>query len=288
MMNIETVTIIGVGLIGGSLAIALKEKCGVKRIIGVGRSLSSLEQMALIVDSQGNKAIDEVTLDINYGVRDAGMIVLALPVASIIEVGKGIVDNINDGCIVTDVGSTKAAITHTLTPLFNSCGFFVGGHPLAGSHNRGPESAKGDLFNNATCVITPVEETDSDACVIIKDMWAGVGARVMEMLPEEHDRLIAVTSHLPHIIASVLVDVARGEGEKIIPLIASGFLDTTRVSQGDARMWRDICLTNQGSIVTTLGRFKQAVSQWEQVINDGQWDKLGEMFAEVKEWRERR
>lgn len=79
-----------------------------------------------------------------------------------------------------------------------------------------------------------------------------------------------------------------GEGEKIIPLIASGFLDTTRVSQGDARMWRDICLTNQGSIVTTLGRFKQAVSQWEQVINDGQWDKLGEMFAEVKEWRERR
>jgi len=285
MMNIETVTIIGVGLIGGSLAITLKERCGVKRIIGVGRSLSSLEQMALIVDSHGHKVIDESTLDPKYGVRNADVVILALPVVSIIEVGKEIVANLKIGCIVIDVGSTKAEIVHILTPLVQQKGSFVGTHPLAGSHNRGPESAKGDLFHNAVCVITPVEKTDKDACEIIKAMWTRVGARIMEMPPEGHDKLIAITSHLPHIIASVLVNIAMGEGEKIIPLIASGFLDTTRVAQGDAEMWKDICLTNQGSIKEMLGKFKDALNKWEQVISDERWDRLKEMFEAAQGWR---
>jgi len=285
MMNIETVTIIGVGLIGGSLAITLKERCGVKRIIGVGRSLSSLEQMALIVDSHGHKVIDESTLDTKYGVRNADVVILALPVVSIIEVGKEIVANLKIGCIVIDVGSTKAEIVHILTPLVQQKGSFVGTHPLAGSHNRGPESAKGDLFHNAVCVITPVEKTDKDACEIIKAMWTRVGAKIMEMPPEGHDKLIAITSHLPHIIASVLVNIAMGEGEKIIPLIASGFLDTTRVAQGDAEMWKDICLTNQGSIKEMLGKFKDALNKWEQVISDERWDRLKEMFEAAQGWR---
>ncbi|OIP37078.1 hypothetical protein AUJ95_08745 [Candidatus Desantisbacteria bacterium CG2_30_40_21] len=285
MMNIETVTIIGVGLIGGSLAITLKERCGVKRIIGVGRSLSSLEQMALIVDSHGHKVIDESTLDPKYGVRNADVVILALPVVSIIEVGKEIVANLKIGCIVIDVGSTKAEIVHILTPLVQQKGSFVGTHPLAGSHNRGPESAKGDLFHNAVCVITPVEKTDKDACEIIKAMWTRVGAKIMEMPPEGHDKLIAITSHLPHIIASVLVNIAMGEGEKIIPLIASGFLDTTRVAQGDAEMWKDICLTNQGSIKEMLGKFKDALNKWEQVISDERWDRLKEMFEAAQGWR---
>ncbi|PIP39941.1 prephenate dehydrogenase [Candidatus Desantisbacteria bacterium CG23_combo_of_CG06-09_8_20_14_all_40_23] len=285
MMNIETVTIIGVGLIGGSLAITLKERCGVKRIIGVGRSLSSLEQMALIVDSHGHKVIDESTLDPKYGVRNADVVILALPVVSIIEVGKEIVANLKIGCIVIDVGSTKAEIVHILTPLVQQKGSFVGTHPLAGSHNRGTESAKGDLFHNAVCVITPVEKTDKDACEIIKAMWTRVGAKIMEMPPEGHDKLIAITSHLPHIIASVLVNIAMGEGEKIIPLIASGFLDTTRVAQGDAEMWKDICLTNQGSIKEMLGKFKDALNKWEQVISDERWDRLKEMFEAAQGWR---
>ena len=288
MNNINTVAIIGVGLIGGSLAIALKERCGVKRIVGIGRSSASLEQMDRIVDSRGNRVIDEASIDAKHGVRDADMVILALPVASIIEMGGVIADHLKFGCIVTDVGSTKAEIVRTLTPLIQPKGAFVGAHPLAGSHNRGPEFADGELFNGAVCVVTPLlEETDRDACEIIRDMWSGVGARVMEMLPQVHDRLVAATSHLPHIIASVLVDAAKGEGEKIIPLIASGFLDTTRVAQGDARMWRDICLTNQDGIIAMMERFRCILNEWEQVIRDSRGDRLEEMFVAAQEWRGR-
>ncbi|MFH1860454.1 MAG: prephenate dehydrogenase [bacterium] len=284
-MNINTAAIIGVGLIGGSLAIGLKEWCGVKRIVGIGRSPSSLEQMALIVDNQGNRVIDEVSIDAKYGVRDADLVILALPVASIIEIGKEIVDSLKTGCIVTDVGSTKTEIVCSLTPLIQQKGAFVGTHPLAGSHNRGPEFADMELFNGAVCVVTPIDETDRDACEIISNMWAGVKARVVTMLPQVHDRLGAATSHRPHVIASVLVDVAKGEGEKIIPLIASGFLDTTRIAQGDARMWRDICLTNQDGIITMIERFRCILNEWECVIKDGKKDKLEEMFGAVQEWR---
>jgi prephenate dehydrogenase len=286
--NINTVTIIGVGLIGGSLAIGLKEWYGVKRIIGIGRSITSLEQMVKIVDSKGNRVIDEVSLDAVCGVRDADMVILALPASSIIDTAKMVVDHLKSGCIVADVGSTKSEIVRVLTPLIRQKGSFVGTHPLAGSHNRGPESANRRLFQGAVCVITPLlEETDRNACEIIKDMWAKVGARVVEMPPQSHDILVAATSHLPHIIASVLVDVAMGEGERIIPLIASGFLDTTRVAQGDARMWKDICLTNQESIVEMLERFRYVLNEWEQTIKDGNWDRLEEMFGAAKEWRSR-
>ncbi|MDI6781901.1 MAG: prephenate dehydrogenase [bacterium] len=286
-MNINTVTIIGVGLIGGSLAIGLKEWCGVKRIIGVGRSQASLEQMGRIVDSHGRRVIDEVNTDAVYGVRDAEMVILALPVSSIMETAKVIVGNLKAGCIVADVGSTKSEIVCTLTRLIQqNGGSFVGTHPLAGSHNRGPLSADRGLFQGAVCVVTPLlEETDESACEIVKDMWANVGARVIEMPPQVHDMIVAATSHLPHIIASVLADVARGEGERIIPLIASGFLDTTRVAQGDARMWKDICLTNQESIVEMLERFRCVLDEWEQAIRDGDWDRLEGMFEAAREWR---
>ncbi|MBI4777673.1 prephenate dehydrogenase [Candidatus Desantisbacteria bacterium] len=287
-MNINTVTIIGVGLIGGSLAIGLKEWCGVKRIIGVGRSLASLEQMAGIVDDNGNRVIDEVSLDAVYGVRDADMVILALPVSSIIEIAKVIAGHLKSGCIVTDVGSTKSEIVHVLTPLIRQKGAFVGAHPLAGSHNRGPAFADEGLFQGAVCVVTPLlEETDMNACNIIKDMWTKVGARVISMPPQVHDRIVATTSHLPHIIASMLVDTAKGEGEGIIPLIASGFLDTTRVAQGDARMWKDICLTNQESIVGMLERFGCVLNEWKQTIKDGNWDRLEEMFVDAQVWRSR-
>ncbi len=289
-MNMNTVTIIGVGLIGGSLAIGLKEWCGVKRIIGVGRSAASLEQMGKIVDSHGNRVIDELGIDAAYGVREAEMVILALPVSSIIETAGMIAGYLPAGCIVTDVGSTKSEIVRTLTPLIRqNGGLFIGAHPLAGSHNRGPESADKGLFQNAVCVVTPItplpEETDQNACKVVKDMWAKVGARVMEMPPQVHDMIVAATSHLPHIIAAVLADAARGEGEQIIPLIASGFLDTTRVAQGDAMMWKDICLTNQESIVTMLERFRYVLDEWEQTIRDGDWDRLEKMLETAGEWR---
>ncbi len=287
-MNINTVTIIGVGLIGGSLAIGLKEWCGVKRIIGVGRSQASLEQMGRIVDSCGRRVIDEVSIDAVYGVRDAEMVILALPVSSIIETAKMIAGHLPKGCIVVDVGSTKSEIVRILTPLIRQNGSFVGTHPLAGSHNRGSASADKGLFQGAVCVVTPLlEETDESACEVVKDMWAKVGARVMEMPPQVHDMIVAATSHLPHIIASVLVDAAKGEGEQIIPLIASGFLDTTRIAQGDARMWKDICLTNQEAILKMLEKFRCVLNEWEQTIKDGNWDRLEGMFGAAREWRKK-
>jgi prephenate dehydrogenase len=283
--DIHTITIVGVGLIGGALAISLKERCNIPRIIGVGRSHASLEKFDNIVDSNGNRVIDEKYIDVYAGVKDADIVILAVPVLSIIDIGKQIANSISSGCIVTDVGSTKAMIVQELTSVLRNSGYFVGTHPLAGSHKSGPEAAKANMFNNAVCVVTPIKDTNPDALEIIKKLWINIGANVVEMTPEVHDKLIAVTSHLPHIIVASLVNIAAEYGDDIIPLISSGFKDTTRIAQAHEGMWRDICLTNKQFLLEIIDKFKNILDKWQMVIDKEDKDNIEEMFRVTRKWR---
>jgi prephenate dehydrogenase len=281
MEKIKSVAIIGVGLIGGSLGLALRKANLTQNIIGIGRREEKLQQALKL------GAVDSIVTDIYFGVKRADMVILATPINSILEIATQMVPYLKMGAIVMDVGSTKKKIVRKLTPSLSlSEVHFVGTHPLAGSEASGIEVAKADLFENATCVITPIPQTNKDALSIIRSLWEGIGAKVIEMSPEVHDELIAYSSHLPHLIATSLADLAKQRDKKILPLLASGFKDTTRISASDAVMWRDICLTNQEEILKSISEFKKILEKWQRLIEQANSETLKAAFEEIKKFRD--
>jgi len=281
MEQIKSIAIIGVGLIGGSLGLALKKSNLVQNIIGIGRKEERLQQALKL------GAVDSVVTDIYFGVKKADLVVLATPVNSILEIANKMLPYLKMGTIVIDVGSTKKKIVRNLTPSLNlSEIYFVGTHPLAGSEESGIEAAKPDLFKGAICIITPIPQTNKEALSIVHSLWEGIGAKVVEMTPEIHDELIAYSSHLPHLIAVSLADLIRMQDKKILPLLASGFKDTTRIASSHPVMWRDICLTNQEEILKSISEFKKILEKWQRLIEQANPDVLTKEFEEVKKFRD--
>lgn len=274
-MKIEKVSIIGVGLIGGSLGLALKKKGLASKIVGIGRRETSLRE-ALRVG-----AVDEITLDLKEGVSEADLVVLAVPVGSILKIGREIVPHLKQGAILTDVGSTKEEIVRTLGILTKD---FVGAHPMAGSNESGVAKATASLFEKATCVITPTGKTSKKALNVVENLWKKVGARVVKMSPETHDFLVAITSHLPHLAASSLVSLAAREKEKIAPLIATGFKDTTRIASSDPRLWSDIFLSNKEMVLSALKEYKEILSEWEELIREEDQEGIRLKFGQAASW----
>lgn len=280
MERINSVSIIGVGLIGGSLGLALKKANLAQNIIGIGRREEKLQQALKL------KTVDAVVTDIYFGVKKADLVILATPVNSILEIATQMMPYLKIGTIVMDVGSTKKKIVRKLTPSLSSSElYFVGTHPLAGSEGSGVESAKSDLFEGAVCIITPIPQTNEDALSIVRALWENIGAKVIEMTPESHDELLAYTSHLPHIVAASLADLIKLQGNQIIPLLASGFKDTTRISASDPVMWRDICLTNQEELLKTIREFKKILEKWENLVKEADPSAIVREFEEVKNFR---
>ncbi|MEW6618348.1 MAG: prephenate dehydrogenase/arogenate dehydrogenase family protein [bacterium] len=281
MEGIKSIAIIGVGLIGGSLGLALKKANLVQNIIGIGRREEKLQQALKL------GAVDSIVTDIYFGVKKVDLVILAVPVNSIMDIANQMVPYLKMGTIVMDVGSTKQKIVRKLTPSFSSGEIhFVGAHPLAGSEESGIEVAKPDLFEGATCVITPIPQTNGKAISTVRLLWEGIGAKVVEMSPELHDELIAYSSHLPHIIATALVDLIKMQDKKIISLLASGFKDTTRIAASHPVMWRDICLTNQEELLKSIDNFKKILEKWEDLIKNTNSEVLIKEFEEVKNFRE--
>lgn len=280
MERIRSVAIIGVGLIGGSLGLALKKANLVQNIIGIGRREEKLQQALKL------GAVDSIVTDIYFGVKRVDLVILATPVNSILEIATQMIPYLKMGAIVMDVGSTKKKIVCKLTPSLSlSEVHFVGTHPLAGSEESGIEVAKTDLFEGATCVITPVPQTNEEALSLVRSLWEGIGAKVVEMTPEIHDELIAYSSHLPHIVAASLADLVRMQDKKILPLLASGFKDTTRIAASHPVMWSDICLTNQEEILKSISEFKKILDKWQKLIEQANPDALTREFEEVKKFR---
>ena len=245
----DTVCIVGVGLIGGSFGIAVREKKLAKQVIGAVRRKETINA------AFQKGAVDNATTELAEAVRGADLIFMAPPVGQMKPLCTELVDHIKAGAIVTDAGSTKSQLVDECAPIFGTKAHFIGGHPMAGSERTGVEHARGNLFENAMWIITPKAETPETEVTRLKELVEGIGAIPLIMDPKTHDQLLAVTSHIPHITAAALVHLfakTQSDHEIVEKLIAGGWRDSTRVAAGGAEMWRDISLANSEAIGSSL------------------------------------
>ena len=243
----QRLSIIGVGLLGGSIGLALKSVTTDYNIVGYGHRPATLQQ-ALQVG-----AIDEGYGDLAAAVRGADLVVLCTPVGLFGELIRTMAPHLADGTVVTDVGSTKRSVVRAAEQHLPKGVHFVGSHPMAGSDKRGVEFARADLFRNATCILTPTERTDPSALETVESFWQQLGMRLVRLSPDEHDRRVCEISHLPHAIAAALVALPSDDA---LLLAGKGFLDTTRIAGGDGALWRDIFLDNRDHLRASIERLK--------------------------------
>ena len=254
----RSVAIAGVGLLGGSLGLAMKQRGAARRVIGIGHRQSSLDKALAL------GAIDEATLDIREGVAEAELTILATPVGVMTDLVKTAKESFPRGAILTDVGSTKAELARTIEELAGDSVHYVGSHPMAGSEKHGVEQADAGLFDNALCFITPTSHTQPNALAVVTEFWQALGAHVRISAPPEHDRLVAQASHLPHVVAAMLVNVTTPDA---MACIGKGFRDTTRVASGNPRMWADVCLQNRDRILEALRSFSHEIRTVSDIID---------------------
>jgi len=264
----RTVSIVGVGLIGGSVGLALRERRLANKVVGIGRRMCSLEK-ALEVG-----AVDEVTLEVEEGVREAELAVLATPVGVMEHLAVRVARGMPRGGLLTDVGSTKGLLARQLQRAVGGSLYYVGSHPMAGSEKRGVGEARADLFEGALCFVTPTEHAPRQAIVAVRELWEALGARVRLVTPAEHDRIMAVASHLPHLVAAALVNLAT---PSVMDCAGSGFRDTTRIASGDPRMWTDVCMHNRERLLEALRLFRLQVDTVIDIL-EGQRD------TELRAW----
>ncbi|MEE8423756.1 MAG: prephenate dehydrogenase/arogenate dehydrogenase family protein [Thermodesulfobacteriota bacterium] len=267
-VHFDKVAIVGVGLIGGSLAMVMREKGLASHIIGIGRGVQNLK------DALRLGIVDEYTTDLIAGVKGANLVVLATPVCSTLEITKQISQHLDEGAIITDVGSVKDEIIQAVEHSTPDGLFFVAGHPIAGTENSGAKAAFSTLFKEMRCILTPTEKTDSDALEKIKNLWEQAGSNVIIMSPEDHDRILAVVSHLPHLVAYSLVNSLLGmkDSNDVLKYCAGGFKDFTRIASSSPEMWRDIFLLNKDKILETVSKFQESIEKLKDLIEseDGQ------------------
>jgi prephenate dehydrogenase len=278
---IRELAVIGVGLLGGSVAKAARQGGLARRIVGIGRDAGRL-QPAL-----DDGTLDLAVTDLDAGVRDADFVLLAAPVLTI----EGLLERVwraaPVGAVVTDVGSTKRNIVRAAERLAAGRPLaFVGSHPMAGSEQAGYRVARSDLFRGATVVVTPTEATELAALKKTTEFWEALGARVTSLDPETHDRTVAAISHLPHLIACALVDGAARVEPAAFELAARGFRDTTRIAAGDPDMWTEIFLANRDALTATVEAFREALGELQQVIDGGRADALRAVLARIKATRD--
>ncbi len=275
------VAIFGVGLIGGSLGLALKKKGLAREVAGIGRRSSSIRKAV------GREAVDWGTLSVTKGVKGAELVVLAVPVGLIAEKGVEAAAKMDEGAVLTDVGSVKGAamreLERNLPAVRRARVEFVGGHPIAGSEKSGVEAASAELFDGSVCVLTPGKASSRRALRLVSEMWRSVGCRVVKMSAREHDRLLGEVSHLPHAVASALVQAIS---EEALEYGAGGFGDTTRIAGGSARLWADILIANRREILRAMGRFEKDLAHLRSAIEKGDRDMVMRLLEETKAKRE--
>lgn len=276
-------TIIGVGLIGGSLARALKKADAVKEIVGYGRDAAHL-QKALDLG-----VIDRYELDVEDALENADIIVLGVPVGASETVLTALKPYISADTIITDVGSSKGAVVNAAKNVFGELPpRFVPGHPIAGTEKSGVEASIEDLFQNRRVILTPADNTDPHALEIVRSMWLQTGAQVNEISVQHHDDVLAATSHLPHMLAFALVDTlaTMDDSAEIFQFAAGGFRDFTRIASSDPQMWHDICVSNNDAIVQMLDLFMNDLEKLRDAIRHGDGYYLLQVFQRAKHARD--
>lgn len=276
----DRVALIGLGLIAGSMAHAMRRGGLVREIVGTARSAETravAEEIGLV---------DRVVDTAAEAVEGADLVVLAVPVGAMGAVAEEISPHLKPGATVTDVGSVKRAVIDAVAPHIPEGVHFVPAHPLAGTEHSGPRAGFASLFDNRWCLIVPVEGSDRAAVARLEALWRGMGAHTDEMDPDHHDLVLAVTSHAPHLIAYTMVGVAdhlrRVTDSEVIKYSAAGFRDFTRIAASDPTMWRDVFLTNKDATLDILGRFTEELFVLQRAIRMGDGDMLHEYFTRTR------
>ncbi len=274
----RTVAIVGVGLIGGSIGLALRQRKLAGSVIGIGRRQTSLDKAIAC------GAINRSTTDFESGVAGADVVIIATPVDSVADDVCRATAIVDDAALVTDVGSTKGAICSAVESSSAAVAErFVGSHPLAGNHRSGPEHARADLLEGKTVVVTPIPKTPAPTTERITQFWQALGAQVQRMSPEQHDRALAVTSHLPHLVASALVACTPPEW---LPLAATGWADTTRIAAADPELWTAIFSQNKSAVSETLAGLIEQLSKLQTELNEENWPQIHDTLQQAKRIRD--
>jgi prephenate dehydrogenase len=262
---LKKIVIFGVGLIGGSVALALKKAGSTAQIVGLGRSTESL-QTALALG-----VIDVASTDVASAVQNADLILIATPVAQTPAILKAIQPHLSPNTIITDAGSTKSdVLAYAQATLGAQAKQFVGGHPIAGAEKSGVSAATVDLYSNKNVVLTPIQDNSVEAIQQVKNLWQSCGANVSEMSAATHDSIFAAVSHLPHLLAFALVDdiASRPNAEQLFGFAASGFRDFTRIAGSHPEMWRDISLANKTALLSELNAYQAELAQLKQLLEN--------------------
>lgn len=277
----QEIAILGLGLMGASLALALKKRGFAGRIAGYARREQTRGQ------ALASGMVDAVFADPAEAVRAADLVVVCVPIWTIAKLAEQIVPALKPGAVVTDVGSTKSELLKILEPLFaggKSC--FVGSHPIAGSEKTGIEAGNPDLYDGRLTVVCPSESTPEAAKKAVMDLWKSAGSEVAELSPEAHDAMLASTSHLPHMVAAALArSVADGQPAAKADYCGTGFRDTTRVASGSAEMWVDIIDTNRAALEAELDRFHQELQGLISILRGGNGDDIRTWLEEAADAR---
>jgi len=279
-MLFERVALIGIGLIGASLSRVLRRDSPKTHIVACARRVETLDAVRRL------KIADETTDDPVAAVRGADLVVLATPLSAYAGLATRIAPALKPGAIVTDVGSVKEAVIRDVAPALPKGVHFVPGHPVAGTEHSGPEAGFAEMFHDRWCILTPLPGGDPVALAKVKALWELAQMKVVEMPAEHHDRVLAVTSHLPHLIAYTIVGTASALGDdlksEVIAYSAGGFRDFTRIAASDPVMWRDIFMNNREAVLDILQRFSEDLTALQRAIRRGEGDTLEKRFTETR------
>ncbi len=275
------ICIIGVGLIGGSFALGLKKAKKVQTIVGYGRNENNLKQ------AQDLGVIDTYSTDITKALLAVDLVLIATPVNSFQSIFEMIKPHINSDVIISDVGSTKSSVIATAKEVFGTIPEnFIPAHPIAGKEQSGVIAADGSLFEGKRVILTPTENANTQAVVSVSELWEAIGAKVEIMSDKKHDDLLAMTSHLPHMLAFSLMDYLMESDSNALSYAAGGFKDFSRIASSDASMWRDICINNPDEITKHIKGFQQSLDKLSRLIKEGQAQEIEALFAHAKAARD--
>ena len=279
-VQFDRIALIGIGLIGSSLAYDIRRLGLAREIVVATRSADTLKR------AEELGLGDRYTTSSQDAVKDADLVIVSVPVGASESVAKEIAGSLKPGAVVTDVGSTKASVIAQMLPHMPDNVHFIPGHPLAGTEKSGPDAGFPGLFEGRWCIFTPVAGTDEVSLKRLRSFWEALGSKVDEMDAEHHDKVLAIVSHLPHIIAYNIVgtadDLETVTESEVIKYSASGFRDFTRLAASDPTMWRDVCLHNRDAILEMLARFSEDLAYLQRAIRWGEGDKIFELFTRTR------
>jgi cyclohexadieny/prephenate dehydrogenase len=279
----DKIALIGVGLIGGSIALAARRGGLARRIVAATRSAETAATANRL------KLVDHCGTDLAAACEDADLVIVCTPVGACGEAAKAIAPALKPGCILSDVGSVKQAVIRDMQPHVPPGVHFIAAHPVAGTENSGPEAGFAELFDGRWCILTPLPDSDAAAVDKLDAFWKALGSMTERLSPAHHDRILAITSHLPHLIAYTIVgtadDLCGHLNSEVLRFAAGGFRDFTRIAASDPTMWRDVFLNNREAVLEVLQRFQEDLFYLQRAIRWGEGDKLFDLFTRTREIR---